>query len=45
MQEAPGFPLLQDYRLTAASLNKQMTGIEIRILTALMPDLLFADFR
>jgi len=25
MQEAPGFPLLHDYRYTAALLNKQMT--------------------
>jgi len=27
MQEAPDFPLLHDYRLTAAVINKQMTEI------------------
>ena len=27
LQEAPVFPLLQDYRLTAARINKQMTEL------------------
>jgi hypothetical protein len=37
---SPLFPLMHDYLLTAALINKQMTLLKIRMLTAEMKDII-----